>query len=1288
MTITGILFVAVLFSLFGLSKNNQQIDEMKTTSTEAELALEIESHLLEGQLVFKEFLNNGDGSLINEFNKENSDMLQHIKEIEALTISDSRMDLITRIKLKVDEYNFGFEQFSNLDDERAEYYDKLSGYGASIVDSMLSIDEIAKDLGQMDIELLNSEATNYLLQARLHAMKFFTFHQDDEYLLYLEDFDTFISVLDTLYNLKRDNEYKIEYTALRSSANDYKTGMAELYTIIKDIDLQVEKMNVNGEEVLQLVSQIITSVQTDQNILTTEVKSQSTMLTSTSAFIGFLAIVFTFFIAGWMIRTILVPIDSLKNTFESISTGDVDLDFRLPIKNDDEIGAMSKSFNDFMIKLKVLMDDVNLQNWTKTAQNELNKVIREMKDVKLLTQAILTYLCKYIDAEVGVMYLADEENLSQVATYSYTNRKGIETTVNYGEGLVGQCAVERNAFILSDIPDDYMNIQSALGNRQPNNIIVFPCEYENDLKAVIELGTFKTLSEQDLNLLRILSDSIAISIHSLVVQIQLQELLDKTMNQSEELQMQQEELRQSNEELEEQTRALKDSEQKLQAQQEELRVSNEELEQRAKQLEIQKKALDDNNKEILIKQQEVIEKAEALELANTYKSEFLANMSHELRTPLNSILVLSQLLSSKKKGEGLSDKEIEFANTINSSGKDLLTLINDVLDLSKVEAGHLDISYEEILLSNLLVESERMFTPLTDLKSIEFHTQLDKELPEIIKSDSIRIQQIIKNLVSNAIKFTDKGNVTLSIRKPSEFECDAIGCKTNEYVAIEVSDTGLGIPDEKQQIIFEAFRQSDGTTSRKYGGTGLGLTISRELASLLGGKILLESTMGEGSKFVFIFPMNKAHTIEMRDLTEAVATPKETIEPFKEAETVIAQTFDKVTSNTLLVIEDDETFANILADLAIEKGFECVVAHSAKDGFDKAIELRPTAIVLDLGLPDADGMDLAKKLGRADETRHIPIHIVSGKEEVSSTLPNSIIGFLKKPVDIKSIYKTLAKIESISKETESLLIIGRCADEDFSQFTHLGKMSLEQYINPDEAIERLENEVFSCIVLDAEVEHNNKGYLNKITEIKGSVPIIIYSEKELSDEDLKEFDSLSDSIILKSPKSNDRLKDEVSLFLHGMQTTMDEHQNASGFRMTSILDDMSEKVRNDDFFQGKKILIVDDDERNVFALSNVLAQHNFVYEVASNGLESIQVLKADDDFDLILMDIMMPKMDGYEAIKSIRQLETCKDIPIIALTAKAMQDDRRKCIEAGANDYMTKPLNIEKLISALKVWLA
>lgn len=1295
-----LMLVALAFAIYGLSSNNNDIEMMNIVSQEANLAAQIQKELLESQKVFKEFLLTGDTSLSYQFSNHESNMNRHLESLKAINVSDERVKYVEKLDQAMLEYSNGFMVYQGLDEERLVYYADIGQYGADMIDSLGRISETAHDLKDEGVQMNVGRSLESILLARLNAMKFFTFHQDSDYLAYQNAYDKYREYVNSLVGIQRDLNYKSDFTIVKTNVEAYSTGMSELYVLIKNMDEQVDAMDMKEKEITNTIYLINNSVLLEQSQFEENIQAQNSMFSTTATIVSAVAIFMAVMIASWILRLVLVPIESLRETFEGISTGNVDLEFRLPEVSKDEIGLMSKAFNRFMVNLKSIMDDVNYQNWSKTAQNELNSVIRDKDDMVKLSQSILTYLCHYIDAQVGTLYLkTDEEDLTLVASYAYANRKGLNEKIKFGDGLVGQSALEKKSFIVEELPEAYMAVQSGLGSAQPTSIAVVPCTYEDDVKCVIEIGTLRAMSDQEMNLLNMLSEAIAVALHSTDVRIKMKELLDKTMHQSEELQMQQEELRQSNEELEEQTRALKESEQRLQAQQEELRVSNEELEQRTKQLEHQKKALDENNKELVLKQQEIIDKAEALELANTYKSEFLANMSHELRTPLNSILVLSQLLSDRDNSIPLSEKETEFATTINTSGQDLLTLINDILDLSKVEAGHLDIHNDDIVLRELLNESERMFKPMADQKQIGFRTELGSDLPTNMVSDSIRIQQIIKNLVSNAIKFTDSGEVVLSFRKPSAFECDAINCEVESYLAIEVSDTGIGIPDDKQQLIFEAFRQTDGTTSRKYGGTGLGLTISRELSHLLGGQIILESKEGQGSRFVFILPLNKEASPSVSRLTGNVLRREDEPQRQDEVTREIAKPAEEVilipetpdaSNNLLLIIEDDVNFASILASLSEEKGFECKVAHNGEDGLKMAMELKPSAIILDLGLPDIDGMELADKLGRLRETSHIPIHIVSGMEkDAKSLMPSSVIGFLKKPVDIKTIYKTLSKIESVSSsDFKKLLVVGHCSGESFDRFTSLGQVDVVKVETSKDAYEQLENDVFECIVLDIALkDQQGEVFLSEVSNQYGNIPVVIYSETELSSDQLDDINKYTDNIILKSPKSEERLLDEVSLFLHGMSETMKESAPSQS-RRAAVLDEIKSKVSSDDKFAGRKVLVVDDDDRNVFALTNVLKKHGFEVSVAGDGVESIAMFKEDNSIDLVLMDIMMPRMDGYEAIRAIRELESGKDVPIIALTAKAMKDDRDKCVKAGANDYMTKPIDIEKLLSLLKVWLS
>lgn len=1247
-----IMTIALISTMYGLNNNRQQIANLRHISKEANLIHNIESELITSQKIFKEFYISGETDLITSFQEHLGKMNDYILELENIDVDVAHTNLILQIKNSVAEYNDEFSIFYRLDNERLTYYQLASDNGQVIIDSLEFLQSQSRITNDTVGQIITSSASSYLLQARLHAMKYFTFHELNEFNNYQMSFSKFKEQLEGWQDIS------VDHAELYAAIENYESFMLILKDIIESSDEQVALMDKTEQEIVREVESLNNIIESDEIAIENEVASQSNFLVTIGVVMTVLSLILTVIISRWLISIVLDPIESLRKTFVDISKGEVNVDFRLNDQRDDEIGMMSKAFNQFMVNLKEMIDNIYQQDWIKTALNELNPVTRSTDDLEQLSQEIIKFICYYIEAPSAALYIKDEQSLNVYGTFGVQEKpKNFEVS----HGLVGQCYQDDKMLHLKDVDETFLNIETGLLEQKPNEILIVPCSFNNQVIAVLEIATRFNFSETEMALIESLAEPIAIAIHSTIVQNQLKALLEKTLHQSEELQVQQEELRQSNEELEEQTRALKESESILQHQREELRVSNEELEERALQLEQQKKALDETNHEILVKQHEILDKAEALEKANAYKSEFLANMSHELRTPLNSILVLSQLLSEKEDEKPLTTKEQEFAQTIYSSGTDLLRLINDILDLSKVEAGHLDVHLENFDLQNIIDESNKLFKPITDKKSIEFIGILDEDLDSTMVSDYLRIQQILKNLISNAIKFTSKGHVKLHIRKVTPFEADTYNFMDKDCIAFEVSDTGIGIDDEKQKLIFEAFKQSDGTTSRKYGGTGLGLTISRELSELLGGCIYVESQKAQGSQFTLLLPTNHIEKKVAIDFPE-----------------------QKVSENLLVIIEDDENFAHILETLAEEKGFDVMTVHSGRDGLEIIKSHRPSAVLLDLGLPDMDGLEIASIL----EDLSIPVHIISGND-ANHTLPNNVIGYLKKPVDIKAIYQTLAKIEAMSKKPDNyLLIIGDCNGENFEQFTSLGHLQTDKIADYELALKEVHNEKYDCIIVDYDFQTSNgaRFIIDHIDDLSDK-PIIIYSENQLDTDALKALNHHADNIILRSDRSDDRLIDEVSLFLHGMRHVINEHLDSSEIYKNKILDNISQKIKDDNTFEGKKVLIVDDDDRNVFALTHALAHRGFDVHVAGDGFESIEKVK-ETSFDLILMDIMMPKMDGYEAIKEIRGMDVGKDVPIIALTAKAMKDDRIQCIEAGANDYMTKPIDMDKLISTMKVWLA
>lgn len=973
-----------------------------------------------------------------------------------------------------------------------------------------------------------------------------------------------------------------------------------------------------------------------------------------------------------------------------------------PLSDKDELG---KALIDMTGTLRQVTTENERQDWLKSSQADLNDCIRGEQDVISLGRNVITTLTKLLDMQIGALYHIDEgERLKLSASYAYTERKNLSNEFKLGEGLVGQAALERECIQLTNVPDDYVKIVSALGDTVPKHIVTLPFEHEGTVQGVIELGSIKEVTELQMNLLMTVRESIAIAFNFAKSRARLQELLEESQRQSEELQTQSEELQTQSEELQSQAQELQttneeleEKSEKLKQQTEELQATNEELEERSEELREQKSDVDRRNIELEATRTELEEKASDLQLASKYKSEFLANMSHELRTPLNSLLILAQNMAENKAGN-LDEDQIESANIIKSSGEDLLNLINEILDLSKVEAGKLDIQIKEVDLKSIAETMRGQFEPVASSQKLDFAIEIAEDAPQGLKTDRMRLEQILKNLLSNSFKFTKEGSVRLSIHRPDadvRFRHSALS--PSNTICFSIIDTGIGIPQEKQKTIFEAFQQADGSTSRHFGGTGLGLTVSRELARLLGGEIHLQSQRGKGSTFSLFLPFSlelddREHDEESALIhaldetteevqTEAVndkASPKYGPEFIPDDRMTISKG-DKVT----LVIEDDPTFAGVLTNLAREKGYKVLAAGDARSGLQLAAAFIPSAIMLDLGLPDLDGLLVLDNLKQNLKTRHIPVHVVSGLEKKAASLEKGAVGFLTKPCRSEDIEGVFAKIEKLLQSNIKHLLV--VEDEEKARqairklFAHKD-INITEAASGQEALEQLNLMSFDCVILDLSLGDMTGFDLLRTLRDSDSIqtpPVIVYTGKELTREEHKELSEYAEGIVIKGASSPERLLDEVSLFLHSVETSLPPDQR----KIIRMLHDTDQPL------QGKKILMVDDDLRNTFALSKVLKQHGLVVTLADNGQMALDRLEEDPNMDLIIMDIMMPVMDGYEAMQEIRQQSRFEDLPIIALTAKAMAADRTKCLESGASDYLTKPVDIEKLLSMMRVWL-
>jgi tubulin-specific chaperone A len=987
---------------------------------------------------------------------------------------------------------------------------------------------------------------------------------------------------------------------------------------------------------------------------------------------------------------------------EAVAQGNYDI-IIAPRSDDDRL---SHALNRMAATLRDLDSRQEAERWLTKGAEAVSDRLHGQHDLLSLAHNILEVLVEVIDAQAALYYLAHDQNTLQLLKdYRADETVTVRPLIGRGHGIIGRALHQGKTVVVNDLPPGYLKISSGLGEADATSVVVAPVYFENQLLAVIELGRHRPFSPREEQLLDRVLENIGVAIHTTEARLELTQLLKTTRNQSEKLQIQQEELQQSNEELQEQARTLSISEEHLQTQQEELRVSNEELEERSKALAAKNEEIETANRGLLRARQELEEKAGALEVSGRYKSEFLSNMSHELRTPLNSILILSQLLATNKEAN-LLPRQIEFASTIHNSGADLLNLINEVLDLSKIEAGRMEIHPEEITMDNLLASLLAPFKPLAEQKKIGLSLVREENVPTVIFTDDARLRQVLKNLLSNAFKFTEQGTVDFTIGRPARDalppELTAIG--PEKVFFFRVSDSGIGIPADKLDIIFEAFKQADGTTSRKFGGTGLGLSISRELARFLGGVLTVESVEGSGSAFTLWLPERfdgaRPAVAELATTTVAkkirrprsdrgkaqAAIPKTPGPPPEETAGKLVRDDRRLLNpndKSLLIIEDDPAFASLLLDLAREKGYKGLIAEDGETGLHLADYYRPSAVLLDMGLPGISGREVLMRLKNNPETRHIPTQFISASDQSADVMQLGAIGYLTKPVSVEKLEQVFSRIEKlVDRPMKRLLIV----EDDLVQRQAIkaligdGDVVAIEAATGQEAYRLLLAEHFDCIILDLGLgDMSGFDLLARIKENPeiSRIPVVIYTGKELDQDEEERLQQYANSIIIKGARSPERLLDETTLFLHRVEKNLPKEQQ-------EILNTLHDR---ESALTGRTILLTDDDMRNVFALSSVLEEQGLAIVVARNGLEALEQLAAHPEIDLVLMDIMMPEMDGYEAMRRIRSDPKQRNLPIIALTAKAMRGDREKCLQAGASDYLAKPVDPEKLVSLLRVWL-
>ncbi len=943
--------------------------------------------------------------------------------------------------------------------------------------------------------------------------------------------------------------------------------------------------------------------------------------------------------------------------------------------------------------LNRLSKEREVENWILNGLAALDNKTRGGLSEKEIANNAIQAVCQHLSAKVGLIYLKSASNADvfvHVGSYAVTS-EDVQPKIMKSQGLVGEAIASKSQLVLSDLPDHYLTAMSALGGTALQNIVIQPFIYEDEVLGVMEIGFFRKIDNAITDFLARAGVTLAVASKVAYAHTALTQLFEETQQQAEELEAQQEELRTTNDELVHKTHLLEASEEELRVQQEELKHANVELEEKARLLE-------EHNVSIEQARQSIAMKAKELEQSGKYKSEFLANMSHELRTPLNSILILAKLLEENKWGN-LMGEQVKYASVIHSAGTDLLNLINNILDLSKIESGNVELIIEHVPLSNIAQDLLELFGSVAQNKSIQFRIVIDEDLPASIDADEQRLRQILKNLLSNAFKFTkEQGHVELLIapaNRSAVWEAGMLhGMAAADVICFSVTDTGIGIPIEKQQLIFEAFKQADGSTSRKFGGTGLGLSICRELASVLGGEIHVSSEEGKGSTFSLFLPLKvDASGPGSRD-DQVAAQPQAPQPPHSDGRLRpvqgVAAASAAADQKRLLIIEDDHNFAEILEGFAHENGFETMTAYQGDIGVQMALDEVPDAIILDIMLPVMDGWTVLKKLKANPATKDIPVHLMSADRPSKRKIEGEAVGFLQKPVDQQSLDHVFGLLHKLidSPLKKALLIEDHQVQSDSlkSSLVENG-VDVKQAFTGAEAIDALTSgQRYDCIILDLHLP--DKSGMELLDEIKqipehADTPVIINTAMELTQEMTAHIQRHTKTMVVKSDKSNNRILDEVNLFINKVKHNSGKPPSLNAFGHAE-----AKAMPLDKVLEGKRILLADDDMRNIFALTTVFASHQIQVEIANNGLEALEALKKNPAIDLVLMDIMMPEMDGYEAIAKIRAMKKFAKLPIIAITAKAMRGDRQQVLDAGANDYIAKPVEVNKLLSLMRVWLS
>lgn len=1121
--------------------------------------------------------------------------------------------------------------------------------------------------------------------------------------VYLESFhgsfEESIAALEHVKTLTIDNSpQQVRCDRLRELINRRFSRMEALIKSKQESNLLDTKQLSSGKDYMDSIVSIVNDMKNaERELLTSRTKNFETFSRFTPILIilsSVIAILIAFF---FFIRVrndinlrlrlqqelerkdleITQRIQTVSKIAETISSGDYST--RINDEEKDNLGSLSSALNKMGASLEYSFKSLSDKEWLQTGAALISEAAIGEQTVQQLSSKVLQVIANYTGSSVGAFYLYKGNNRLNFETgYAFvptTDRNNIAI----GDGIVGEIAVTQKEIFLPETTGSPLQISYATGSVKPVSIFGFPVSFENKLMGVIELGSLSIYSERDLQYFRNAANIIAVAINMAQNRERMQELLEEVQAQSEELQAQHKELEIVNTEMEAQTQKLQVSEEELKVQQEELMQTNRELEERSKLLEEKNELIGHRNREIQ-------KKAEELAQSTKYKSEFLANMSHELRTPLNSILLLSRLMAENK-NNNLSREQVEYAQVIQSSGNGLLELIDEILDLSKIEAGKMDLDYSYVSFKQVIDDMRMLFEPLAREKGLQLYFETDPEMTAEIETDKMRLGQILKNLLSNAFKFTNTGHISLRIKPDPQ--------SSGRFVLFEVQDSGIGIPGDKLGLIFEAFQQADGSTKRKYGGTGLGLSISRELSHLLKGELTVSSKEGEGSVFVLRLPLSRNIQEEQTRFVPVATTPipvppKEHERPVNKLTLTeipkgipddrgIIMPGDKI----ILIIEDDTHFATALLNFTRSQQYKAIVAVRGDEAVELAKTYNPLGILLDIQLPVKNGWEVMEELKKDSATRHIPVHIMSSFEAKKESLTRGAVDFINKPVALEQMSEIFRRIESvINREKSKVLIVEENPKHAQALSYYLSSFQVQSSIAKSipESIQALQKEEVNCVILDMGLpESRNYDNLEKIKSTPGfeNIPIIIFTGKSFSRTEEQRIKQYADSIVLKTAHSYQRILDEVSLFLH----IMDQQQKtrpATGLERLGSLDEV---------LKNKTVLLADDDVRNIFSLTKILEQHKMKIIPAIDGKEALEKMNVNPEINIVLMDMMMPEMDGFESIRKIRQNPAFKNIPIIAITAKAMTGDREKCIQAGASDYISKPVDMDQLISLLRIWL-